>query len=110
LRRDPKWTEEQIRTVEAQIRDTLSDTSNFQTKRSQETSTDDSRLMGYSCKDISVRFDISAKSVETYKTRCFDKLGLESRADLVRYARLQGWFARAHENAPEFSMTQKSGS
>ena len=34
---------------------------------------------------------ISTKTVETYKARALEKLGLHSRADLVRYAVGRGW-------------------
>jgi DNA-binding NarL/FixJ family response regulator len=46
---------------------------------------------GHSNKEIAVRLDLSVKTVETYKSRSLDKLGLSSRADLVRYALRRGW-------------------
>src|SRR3954451_6237664 len=46
---------------------------------------------GYSNKEIAARLAINAKTVETYKTRSLEKLGLRSRADLVRYALQRGW-------------------
>ena len=46
---------------------------------------------GYSNKEIAARLEISVKTVETYKARSLQKLGLHSRADLVRYALQQGW-------------------
>jgi DNA-binding NarL/FixJ family response regulator len=46
---------------------------------------------GYSNKEIAGRLDLSVKTVETYKTRSLEKLGLRSRADLVRYALQRGW-------------------
>ncbi len=46
---------------------------------------------GYSVKEIAAQLDIGAKTVETYKARSFEKLGLRSRADLVRYAMQRGW-------------------
>jgi hypothetical protein len=36
---------------------------------------------------------IGIKSVETYKLRGTEKLGLKTRADIVRYASAQGWLA-----------------
>jgi DNA-binding NarL/FixJ family response regulator len=39
---------------------------------------------GYSVKEIAAQLDIGVKTVETYKARSFEKLGLRSRADLVR--------------------------
>jgi len=41
---------------------------------------------GYMNKDIAERLHLSVKSVETYRARIAEKLGLRSRADLVRYA------------------------
>jgi DNA-binding NarL/FixJ family response regulator len=35
--------------------------------------------------------ELSVKTVETYRARAMEKLGLRSRADLVRYAVQQGW-------------------
>jgi DNA-binding NarL/FixJ family response regulator len=47
---------------------------------------------GYSNKEISSRLQIGVKTIETYKTRAMEKLGLDTRAQLVRYAIVQGWF------------------
>jgi DNA-binding NarL/FixJ family response regulator len=49
--------------------------------------------LGYTNKDIARRLDVGIKSVETYKRRGAEKLGLKTRADLVRYASAQGWLA-----------------
>ena len=46
---------------------------------------------GHSNKEIAAQLDISAKTVETYKTRSMRKLGLRGRADIVRYAVSQSW-------------------
>ncbi len=46
---------------------------------------------GYSNKEIAARLELSIKTVETYRARAMEKLGLSSRADLVRYAVQQGW-------------------
>lgn len=48
---------------------------------------------GYSNKEIAGRLGLSVKTVETYKTRSLEKLGLRSRVDIVRYAVLRGWLA-----------------
>ena len=48
---------------------------------------------GYSNKEIAAKLDVSVKTVETYRYRATEKLGLRSRADLVRYAIDQGWLA-----------------
>ena len=46
---------------------------------------------GYSNKEIAARLDLSVKTVETYKARSAEKLGLRSRVDIVRYATQRGW-------------------
>ena len=46
---------------------------------------------GYSNKEIAERLNVSVKTIETYRYRATDKLGLQGRADLVRYAINQGW-------------------
>ncbi len=46
---------------------------------------------GESNKEIARSLGISTKTVETYKARIHDKLGLRSRTDMVRYAVRLGW-------------------
>lgn len=46
---------------------------------------------GYSNKEIANSLKLSVKTVETYKTRSLEKLGIRSRVELVRYALMQGW-------------------
>lgn len=46
---------------------------------------------GYSNKDIATQLNLSTKTVETYRARAMEKLGLESRSALVRYALERGW-------------------
>lgn len=46
---------------------------------------------GYSNKEIAARLGLSIKTVETYRARAMEKLGLHSRVELVRYAVQQGW-------------------
>ncbi len=41
---------------------------------------------GYTLKEIASRLNISRKSIETYRARSREKLGLKTRADIVRYA------------------------
>ncbi len=48
---------------------------------------------GQSNKAIAGALGISVKTVETYKARIAEKLGLRSRTDMVRYALRQGWLA-----------------
>jgi DNA-binding NarL/FixJ family response regulator len=49
--------------------------------------------MGFSNKEIAHRLDVGVKSVETYKARGSEKLGLRSRVELIRYGLTQGWLA-----------------
>jgi DNA-binding NarL/FixJ family response regulator len=46
---------------------------------------------GYSNKEISIQLTLSVKTIETYRARAMDKLGLDNRAALVRYALERGW-------------------
>jgi two-component system response regulator NreC len=41
---------------------------------------------GHTNQVIADRFDLSVKTVETYRARIFEKYGLRSRADLIRFA------------------------
>src|SRR4029077_7265171 len=50
---------------------------------------------GFSNKEIAAELDLSVKTVETYKARLGEKLGLRSRTHIVQYALRQGWL-----NAP----------
>jgi DNA-binding NarL/FixJ family response regulator len=47
--------------------------------------------LGYTNKEIAAHLNISARTVETYKVRLMAKLNFHSRAEVVRYALLQGW-------------------
>jgi len=49
--------------------------------------------LGFTNKEIARQLDVGVKSVETYKARGAAKLGLKTRAELVRYASGQGWLA-----------------
>ena len=49
--------------------------------------------LGYTNKEIARQLDIGVKSVETYKSRGVEKLGLKTRAEIVRYASAQGWLS-----------------
>ena len=42
--------------------------------------------LGYTNKEIANRLSLSVKSVETYRARVSEKLGLSGRAELFRYA------------------------
>lgn len=45
----------------------------------------------YENKEIAGKLETNMKTVETYKRRSHEELGLRSRADRVRYASLRGW-------------------
>lgn len=47
--------------------------------------------LGLGNKEIAARLEVSVKTVETYKARASEKLGLHSRAAIVRYGATQGW-------------------
>ena len=49
--------------------------------------------LGHSNKEISGLLDLSVKTVETYKQRLMEKLELDSRVEIVRYALQQGWLS-----------------
>ena len=46
---------------------------------------------GFSNKEIAAALGLSVKTVETYKARVAEKLGLRTRVDIVRYAARRGW-------------------
>ncbi|MGC8781123.1 MAG: response regulator transcription factor [Anaerolineae bacterium] len=46
---------------------------------------------GLANQEIADRLGLSVKTVETYRARAMDKLGLANRAALVRYALEKGW-------------------
>jgi DNA-binding NarL/FixJ family response regulator len=49
---------------------------------------------GYANKEIAAQLNLSVKTVETYKARSMEKLGLRSRVDIVRIAVERGWLQR----------------
>ena len=55
---------------------------------------------GYSNKEIAGRLNLSVKTVETYKLRIGEKLGLRSRTEMVQYALRQGWLNETHPSLP----------
>jgi DNA-binding NarL/FixJ family response regulator len=48
---------------------------------------------GFAAKEIAFRLNVSRKSIETYRARSRNKLGLKTRADIVRYAIQTGLLA-----------------
>jgi two-component system, NarL family, response regulator NreC len=49
---------------------------------------------GYTNKEIANQLGLSVKTVETYKARSMEKLGLRSRVDIVRTATDHGWLTQ----------------
>lgn len=47
--------------------------------------------LGYTGKEIAAKLSLSAKTVDTYKVRATEKLGLVTRADVVQHAISRGW-------------------
>ncbi|NPD68962.1 response regulator transcription factor (plasmid) [Lichenicola cladoniae] len=56
---------------------------------------------GLSNKEIAGRLELSAKTVETYKARALEKLGLRSRSDIVRFGAAQGWLQNLDDGLME---------
>jgi DNA-binding NarL/FixJ family response regulator len=50
---------------------------------------------GHSNKAVAAALNIGVKTVETYKARAMEKLGFETRVELVRYALAKGWLGDA---------------
>lgn len=48
---------------------------------------------GYLIKQIAAELGVEARTVETYKARAMEKLGLKTRVDVVRFAAEQGWLS-----------------
>jgi two-component system response regulator NreC len=49
--------------------------------------------LGHTAGQIAEKLVLSAKTVETYRSRIMEKLGLSSRVDLVQYALARGLLA-----------------
>ncbi len=50
---------------------------------------------GFSNKEIAAELRVSVKTVETYRVRVAEKLGLRSRTEMVQFALRQGWLNEA---------------
>jgi DNA-binding NarL/FixJ family response regulator len=51
---------------------------------------------GYSNKELADQLRLSVKTVETYRVRVGEKLGLRSRTHIVQFALRQGWLSEVH--------------
>jgi two-component system response regulator NreC len=59
--------------------------------------------LGYTNKEIAGRLELSVKSVETYRARLSEKLGLSGRAELFRYALENGMILPSSDKTPDSS-------
>jgi DNA-binding NarL/FixJ family response regulator len=50
---------------------------------------------GFSNKEAAAKLALSVKTVETYKARAAEKIGLRTRAEIVRYGATRGWLGKA---------------
>ena len=55
---------------------------------------------GYTNKEIAAQLTLSVKTVETYKVRIGEKLGLRSRTQMVQHSLRQGWLNEDHPFLP----------
>jgi len=46
---------------------------------------------GHAMKEIASKLTLSTRTLETYKARAMEKLGFDSRSDIVKYALQRGW-------------------
>ena len=76
-----------------------------------ERETDVVRLIaqGYSNKEIAIQLNLSVKTVETYKARAMEKIGLDSRVAIVRYALQRGWHVDGQSVRPDHRMVAHTG-
>jgi len=49
--------------------------------------------LGHSNKEIAATLDVSVKTIEAHKANAAQKLGLATRAEVVRYAHMRGWLS-----------------
>lgn len=50
--------------------------------------------LGHTMKEIAAELNVAVRTVETYRARAMEKLGLHTRADVIRYAVERGWLGR----------------
>lgn len=48
---------------------------------------------GHAIKEIGAALDVSVRTIETYRARAMEKLGLRARSDIVKYAAERGWLS-----------------
>jgi DNA-binding NarL/FixJ family response regulator len=52
---------------------------------------------GYTNKEIAAQLELSVKTIESHKMHSMEKLGVRSRAELVRFAYAEGWLDSVNE-------------
>ncbi len=48
---------------------------------------------GFLIKQIATKLEVQGRTIETYKSRAMEKLGLKTRVDVIRFASQQGWLS-----------------
>ena len=56
--------------------------------------------LGHTNVEIGEKLFVTVKTVETHRAHIMTKLGLRTRADLVRYALREGYLTEADSNGP----------
>jgi two-component system, NarL family, response regulator NreC len=56
--------------------------------------------LGYTCVEVAAQVGRSPRTIEAYRARIMEKLGLETRSDLVRYALAEGLLDASAEREP----------
>jgi len=104
LRKDSRWKAAQISNLEASIKEALDDDMHSASESHCLSQREEQilRLLarGYTNLELAARFDLSAKTIETYKTRACRKLGLKRRTDIIRFALEHGWFDDPTDDSP----------
>jgi two-component system response regulator NreC len=57
--------------------------------------------LGHTCVEVAAQVGRSPRTIEAYRARIMEKLGLDTRADLVRYALAEGLLDSPAEHEPE---------
>ncbi|WP_020473678.1 response regulator transcription factor [Zavarzinella formosa] len=65
--------------------------------------------MGYSNKQVAARLRGGVKTVETFKARSMEKLGIRNRIDLVRHDLRHGWLEDLLNDQPPASVKTPGG-
>ncbi|GAB4563326.1 MAG: response regulator transcription factor [Anaerolineae bacterium] len=93
---DPSMTRSLLEDLISPSVDTFHDPWDELSEREQQVISEVAR--GYTNREIADRLHLSVKTVETYRARAMDKLGLRTRAQLVEYAMRRGLLQPPSEN------------